>query len=158
MQKNNKITNIILIIIIIVLLMVLGFLLLKNKRVDNHIIAIDYPKYSELINNDQYSIILLTTSTCMHCNNYKPSVNYVSDEYDLMVYDLDINNITYEEYLEIHDMYTATKDKFLKTGQASILTPTTIIAKNGEEVDSVSGNLGYVGFKDFLKKNDIIKK
>lgn len=157
-MHKNKTINSILIIFIIILLIVLSFLLLKNKKENNHIIEINYSEYRELINRDEYSIIILTSPTCVHCNNYKPSVNHVCDKYDLTVYDLNLYNLSYEEYIELHDKYRATKDIYSQTDKPTILTPTTIITKNGEEIDSVSNNLGYIGLIDFLVENDIIKK
>lgn len=156
-KDNTKLVNGIILFGIILLLISFIIMLKNNKKIDNHIIEIDYNRYSELINRDEYSIILLTSLTCTHCNSYKPYVNYVCDDYKLSVYDLDINKLGYDEYIEIHDKYTITKDSYIN-GNPSISTPTTIITKNGEEIDSISGNLGYSGFLDLLIKNEIIKK
>lgn len=157
-KKNNyKLVNIIISIGIIFLIASLVIMLLNNKKIDNHIVDINYEKYSELISKNEYSIILLTSPTCTHCNDYKPYVNYVCDDNNLVVYNLNINELSYEEYMEIHDMYSATVDNYIN-GNPSILTPTTVITRNGEEVVSISGNLGYRGLVDLLKQNGIIKK
>ena len=54
-------------------------------------------------------------------------------------------------------MYSATVDNYINDNP-SILTPTTVIVKANEEIDSVSGNLGYSGFLELLEKNEVIKK
>ena len=154
---NNKLVNTIIIIGIIFLIASLVLMLTKKKDVPNHIIEINYNEYSEIINKDENSIIILTGIHCTHCKNYKPYVNYVADEYNLTVYELVINNLSYEEYLDIHDKYKVTKDQYNKNGNPTILTPTTIIVRNGDEVDSTLGNVGYSGFISFLKDNEIIK-
>ena len=154
-NDNNRIVNIIIMIGIVCLIASLVLMLTRRKEVDNHIIDISYNEYSEIINNDEYSIILLTSPTCAHCNSYKPYVNYVCDDYHLKAYNLSLNSLSYEEYMEIHDKYTITKNQYSDNGTPSILTPTTIITKNGEEIDSASGDLGYSGFLDLLKVNGI---
>ncbi len=158
-NKNNiKLINGIIIFGIICLIISLIIMLMNNKKVENHITDISYSEYLDVINSDEYNVILLTTSTCSHCKDYKPYVNYVCDDNNLLVYNLDISKLSYDEYIEIHDKYTATQDKYLENGSPSILTPTTIITKNNEEIYSISGNLGYSGFLDLLKENGVIKK
>ena len=155
-MRNNKLVNIIIIIGIIFLIISLVFMLTNKKEVANHIIDIDYNEYSEIINKDEYSIILLTSTTCSHCKDYKPYVNYVADDYNLVIYNLNIDKLKYDEYMNIHDKYEATKNNYIGNSP-SLRTPTTIIVKNNEEIDSISNNIGYTGFIELLKKNNIIK-
>ncbi len=156
-KKNNNITIYIFIIIGIVCLIISLFLTLsKNIIIDNHIIEINYDSYREIIKKNEYSIIILTSATCQHCKNYKPAVNRVANDYNITVYDLNVNSLSYNEYLEIHDKYIALKDSY-SNGRPSILIPTTIITKNGEEVDSILNDIGYNGLVSWFKKNDIIK-
>ena len=155
---RNGIINTIICIAIVFLLISLFLMLYYKKEIPNHIIEIDYEKYSEVINNDEYNIILLTSPDCSHCKSYKPDVNYVADEYNLTIYDIVINKLTYDQYMEIHDTYQATKDHYINETTPSILTPTTIIIKNGEEIVSISNNLGYTGFINLLESYEIINK
>lgn len=162
-KKNNddnkaKIINTITIIGIICLIGILVLILINSKKTENHIISVNYEEYSELILEDKYNIIILTSPTCLHCKNYKPYVNYVCDDYNLKAYELSINTLTYDEYMTIHDKYQAIKNHYNDKGEPSILTPTTIITKNGEEIASISGNLGYSGLIELLKTNEIIKE
>ena len=64
-KRNIKLVNTIIIIGIIFLIASLVIMLLNNKKIDNHIIDINYKEYSELISQDKYSIILFTSPTFM---------------------------------------------------------------------------------------------
>ena len=155
-KKNNSLINFFLVIAIVCLIVSL-VLTLNKRKVDNHITDIDYKTYQEIIKQDEYNIILLTSPTCYHCKNYKETVNNVADDYNLVIYDLSISKLTLEEYMEIHDKYEATKDEVDNDGNPSILTPTTIITNSGEEIDSISGDIGYNGLLNLLKDYNIIK-
>ena len=155
-KKNNNTINIIIVIAIIFLIGSLIFMFAKSDKTESYIKEITYSEYLDVIKKDEYSIILLTSPTCSHCNNYKPFVNYTASEHNLKVYDIDLTTITYEEYVELHDKYSATKDKY--SGDNPIIpTPTTIIVKNGEEIASVLGDIGYNGLVKTLKNNQVIK-
>ena len=54
-------------------------------------------------------------------------------------------------------MYSATKDNYNDEGELSILTPTTVITKSGDEVYSISGDLGYNGFLNLLKEYQLVE-
>lgn len=154
-KKNNTI-NIAVIIGVIFLIGSLILMFINSDTTDNYIRKIGYSEYEEIIEKDEYSIILLTNPDCSHCNNYKPYVNYMAKESNLKVYDIDLTTITYDEYIELHDKYNATKNQY-KDGVPGIPTPVTIIVKNGEEITSILGDIGYNGLEKLLKNYQIIK-
>lgn len=154
-KKNNTI-NIVVIIGIIFLIASLFLMFINSDKTDNYIRKISYSEYEEIIKKDEYSIILLTNPDCSHCNNYKPFVNYIAKENNLNVYDIDLTAITYEEYVELHDRYKATKNEY-NEGKPGIPTPATIIVKNGEEITSTLGDIGYNGLSKLLKNYQVIK-
>ena len=117
---------------------------MKKEKDDNNIIEITYDEYSEKIQEEDYNIFLFTSPSCSHCLNYKPYVNYVAGENNLTVYNLNLDNLTYEQYVLIHDSYNAIKDKY-NDGVPSIPTPVTVITKNNVEVTSILGNIGESG-------------
>lgn len=156
-KDNSKLVNTLVIIGIVFLVASLVLMFTRGGKNDNHIEEINYKKYSELINENKYNIILLTSPTCTHCVNYKPYVNYVAGENNLTVYNLNLNTLELEEYIEIHDMYTATKDQYGENNVPGIPTPVTLITKNGVEVTSVLGNIGQKGFENLLRNNGVIK-
>ena len=155
-KDNSKLVNTLIIVGIVFLVLSLALMFTKNKD-ENHLIEIDYNKYSEIIKEDKYNIILLTSPTCSHCVNYKPYVNLVADENNLTVYDINLNTLDYDQYIEIHDKYSVLKDKYDDNNNPGIPTPVTIIVKNGEEVTSILGDIGQKGFTNLLKTNGVIK-
>ena len=138
-KDNSKLVNTCVIIGIVFLIASLALMFTRSNKDDNHIVEIDYNKYSEIIKEDKYNIILLTSPTSTHCLNYKPYVNYIANENGLTVYNLDITTLEYDQYIEIHDMYTATKDQYNENNVPGIPTPVTLITKNGGEVASKLG-------------------
>ena len=74
-----------------------------------------------------------------------------------MVYDLSINDVSYEEYVELHDKYSVLKDEYAEDKAPVIPTPVTVIVRNGEEVASILGNIGSEGFTKLLRNNGVIE-
>ena len=155
-KKNGNIVNIIVIIGAVFLIGSLIYMFTKDNNGDNYITKINYNEYLEVIKKDEYSIILLTNPTCSHCNSYKPFVNYIALENNLNVYNVDLTEITYEQYIELHDRYNATKNQY-NNDSPVIPTPATIIVKNGEEITSILGDIGYNGLTKLLKNYQVIK-
>ena len=123
---------------------------------ENHIMDISYSEYKGISKSDQYNIFLVTSPTCSHCQNYKPQVELVAKENNLMVYDINVSDLKYDEYIELHDSYSALKDNYSQSDPV-IPTPVTIITKNGKEVASILGDRGQSGFIKLLKDNGVIK-
>lgn len=153
-KDNTKVVNTFIIIGIVFLIASL-VLMFVNKE-NSSIKKINYQEYKDIIKEDKYNIILLTSPTCSHCINYKPYVNYVASKNNLTVYDIDLSNLDYDEYIELHDKYNAIKNEY-RDGKPVIPTPATIIVRNGEEVTSILGDIGQLGFTNLLKNNNIIK-
>ena len=155
-NKGNNTINVVLILGIVFLIGSLILMFKKNDDTENYIKKINYNEYLDIIKKDEYSIILLTSPTCSHCNNYKPFVNYIASEHNLNVYNIDLTSVTYDEYVELHDKYSAIKDEY-RDGKPVVPTPATIITKSGEEITSILGDIGYNGLTKLLQKYQIIK-
>ncbi len=153
-KDNSKLVDTFIIIGIVFLIASLVLMFTKGDK--KYIKEISYQEYSEIIDKDEYSIVLLTTPTCSHCLNYKPYVNYAAEEYGLSVYNVDVSKLSEEEYVDIHDKYRSIRDAY-NEGKPVIGTPTTLIVKDGIEVDSITGDIGYNGFVNLLKTNKVIK-
>ena len=137
MSKKNKDNNLVDILIIVGIVFLIGSLVLMFTKGDgnkNNIVEINYDKYTDIIKEDKYNIILLTSPTCSHCVSYKPYVNAIAGENNLTIYDIDLNNLEYEEYVAIHDKYNATKNQFGEGNTTSITKPVNIITKNSEYI------------------------
>ena len=156
-KNNEKLINTFIIIGIVFLIGSLALMFIKDNKDGNYIEEINYSEYSDKIKEDKYNIFLLTSPTCSHCINYKPYVNLVAEEYDLKVYNINLENLEYEQYVEIHDAYSATKNQFGEGNIPSIPTPVTVITKNGAEVTSILGDIKESGFRNLLKTYNVIK-
>ena len=154
-KDNTKLINALFLVGIGLLILSLIIMFTDNKK--NYIEEINFNQYKEILAKDKYSIILLTSPKCKHCNNYKPYVNYVAGENNLVVYDLSINDVSYEEYVELHDKYSVLKDEYAEDKAPVIPTPVTVIVRNGEEVASILGNIGSEGFTKLLRNNGVIE-
>ena len=159
-NNGNQLINGIIIGVIVLLVGALAIMVsgnTKNPDSNGGIKEITYQEYEEIIQSDNYTIILLTSPTCGHCQNYKPLVKLAATEYGLEVYDIDVSSkdLTDEQYNKLHE-YSILKDRY-DDGIPVIPTPATIIVRNGVEVGSTLGDVGYKGFVDFLKENNVIK-
>lgn len=161
-NKDKKIGSVIAIcsltlIVVAILIMVSND---KGKKaiVGNHINEISYSEYKEKIKDDAYTIVLFASPDCSHCQEYKPFVNALASEYSLDIYYVNVSasDLSMAEYDEIHDSLSATKGQFDSSGEKVIPTPTTALFKNGVEISSILGDIGYSGLKEFLKKNKVI--
>ena len=160
-KNSNNIINGVIIGVIVILVGALAIMVSSNtKNVNNEkrIVEISYQEYEEKIKSDDYVILLFTSPTCSHCQDYKPFVNLVANEYDLTVYDIDVSSrdLTDEQYNNLHE-YSVLKDQYNSSGIPVIPTPTTVIVRNSQEVASTMGDIGYDGFVKFLKENKVIK-
>ncbi len=156
-KDNSKLVDTLVIIGIVFLIGSLVLMFTKSDKDKNRIVEINYKEYSEKIAEDKYNIFLLTSPTCSHCVNYKPFVNSVANEYNLTVYNINLNNLELNEYTAIHDKFSAIKGEYDEKGNPGIPTPVTVITKNGEEVTSILGDIGATGFLNLLKTNNVIK-
>ena len=156
-EKENKVVNIFIIVGIVFLIGSLVLMFTNKDDEGKNIVEINYSEYKEKIQEDKYNIFLLTSPTCSHCINYKPYVNVVAGKYNLTVYNINLENLEYDQYVEIHDSYNAIKDSYSDSNVPSIPTPVTVITKNGEEVTSILGDIKESGFLNLLKSNNVIK-
>lgn len=162
-EKKNSIINTGIILVIIVIVLALSVMVSSNKGnkavTGNHITEISYAEYKQKIMDDDYTIVLLASPTCSHCQDYKPFVNGLAGEYDLEVYYLNVasKDLTNDEYIELHDSLSVLRGQYNSYNEPVIPTPTTAILKNGREVSSILGDIGYNGLKDFLIRNEVIK-
>ena len=158
-DKKDKIINSVIIGCAILLVGALAIIVSNNKKLGaSHIKEVSYSEYQEKIKSEGYTIVLLASPTCSHCNNYKPFVNGLAEEYNFDVYYVNVHSsdLTNEEYDALHDSITATLDQFDQEGGKVIPTPTTVVFRNGEEVTSELGDIGYDGLKSLLKNSGVI--
>lgn len=159
-KKDNKdfITN--LVIALVAFFLIGSFVLMIVKEIDknrhNHIKEVSYSEYANEIGKDKYTIVLLARPNCSHCVNYKPQMNEALEKYNLEALYLDVNELSKDDFIKLHDSISAISTEFNGSNPV-ISTPTTIIFKNGEELESVSANIGYNGFVNMLIRNGVIE-
>ena len=116
---------------------------------------IDYDTFLEKIENKDNFILFIGSETCQHCALYKSKVNKIIQNYNIMIYYIDINKFSDEQ-----------ENKF-KTYINFSGTPTTVFIENGEEkrdekgnvsIYRINGNLDYEKVVDKIKKAGFIKE
>ena len=107
-------------------------------------------KQSEVIdkvkNKDSF-VLLISQTTCSHCASYKPKLEDVANEYKVMVYYIDVDLLTKDEYNELKSYVNFSS------------TPDTVFIKNGEEKTAatrISGDASKDKIIRKLKSNGFI--
>jgi len=161
-ESKNKVFNVIGILVAIIIVGAFLIIVSNNNgnksNVPSHIKELSYAEYKEQILKDGYTIAYIGSPTCYHCQQYKPSVNLVAEDYGLEIYYVNVSSLSEEDYIELHDNVSATKEQYDNDGLPVIPTPTTVVFKNGVEILSDLGDIGYNGLVDLLAKNNVIIK
>lgn len=87
----------------------------------SHIVQINYDTFVNKIDQNENFILVVTQTYCSHCHDFKPVINKVLKEQELIAYELDLQTLTPEER-------KATAEIINVSG-----TPTTLFFENGEE-------------------------
>lgn len=87
----------------------------------SHITPINYETFLNKITQKENFILVVTQTYCSHCHDFKPVINKVLKEQELIAYELDLQTLTPEER-------KATAEIINVSG-----TPTTLFFENGEE-------------------------
>ena len=136
----NKKKNIIIICIsLILLVLIIWGLLLYNKNVGLE--KINYEKVNELIEQEETFVLCISRTTCSHCDDFKPKLKEVANDYNIKVYYIDIDKETDEN-----------KDNFKDIISFNGETPTTVFIKNGAETTTANRINGNVSKKNIIKK------
>ena len=126
----------------ICLVLLVGAFIVDNIIANYYFSKIGYKEIIEKIEDKEDLILLISQTTCSHCENYKPKLKDVAKKYKLHVYYIDIDLLEEDEYDEL-DSYLS----FASSG-----TPITIFLKDGNET-TVANRI-----KGDSSKDKIIKK
>lgn len=88
---------------------------------ESPVIEIDYSKLKEKLNNKDTFILVLTQPSCSHCINYKPVIENILNENNLIAFEIVTSQLTTDERNEL---------KSIINFQG---TPTTVFINNGIE-------------------------
>ena len=108
-ESKNRVVSFVIFLIFVFLIGSLVMMVVKdiNEKRHNHIKEISYQTYKQEIAKDDYTIVLLARPDCSHCLKYKPLMNQVLETYNLSAYYIDVGNLEYEQYVELHDSVSA---------------------------------------------------
>ena len=145
---NKKIGLYIIILFISIIAISLTIFLFVNN--DSNLIKLNYSEIINKVENKEDFVLCVSASECVHCNEYKPKLKKISNEYDITIYYTDIDDFKDEDYDEF-------KSRFSFDGG----TPITIFFKDGEEKTTatrIEGNEKYDRIINKLKKNGFINE
>lgn len=141
----------------IMILVVLCLVILAGALTADFVLAKGYLKeikYDELIkklDNKDDIVLLISQTNCSHCASYKPKLKKVANEYEVVVYYIDIDLLEEDEYDELNSRLS-----FATSG-----TPLTIFLKNGEEstvANRIKGDSSRDKIIKKLKSNGFISE
>ena len=119
----------------------------EGKKLKEHK-KINIETFYKYYEGKKTKLILFARPTCEYCSIAEPILKSLSYQYNI-----DINYINTEELTTANQEELLALDEFFK----SLKTPTLMIVKDKNIVDFVKGLTDRAHYKDFLRKNKIIK-
>ena len=126
-----------LIIAFICLVGIVGILIYLNI---NYFKELSYKEVMQKINNKESFVLVITQTTCSHCESFKPKVKQVANDYRINIY-----------YMEADLLDEVQRNAFLKIVHYDG-TPTTVFFINGEEETAASRINGDASTDKIIKK------
>lgn len=142
MKKTN---NIILIGAIVITILIILFLAIGKSK-EGNLLELNLNNLKEKIENKETFVLCISKTTCSHCNDYKPKLKSVANEYNIDIYYIDVDKYDEEEFSNLISFDGS--------------TPTTVFIKNGDEETTsnrINGDVSKSKIIDKLKSNDFIK-
>lgn len=142
MKKTN---NIILIGAIVITILIILFLAIGKSK-EGNLLELNLNNLKEKIENKETFVLCISKTTCSHCNDYKPKLKSVANEYNVDIYYIDVDKYDEEEFSNLISFDGS--------------TPTTVFIKNGDEETTsnrINGDVSKSKIIDKLKSNDFIK-
>ena len=111
---------------------------------------ITYSQYEEKLNTEAPFVVVIVRDGCGFCDEYKPVVDSVANEYALPIYYINLSNLTSDEQSAL-----AKSNTYLKKEQWG--TPTTLFMYGKTVVDSIGGYVEKETFENFAKENFVVE-
>ena len=115
----------------------------------NNLKTLSYNELNKKMENGDTFFFEVVQDGCSHCANFTPKLKEVLNEYDVVGYQLNITNMSEEEYDEFYGVF----------GISS--TPTTVFITNGKEISVVKridGDVSKEKIVSKLRANKYIEK
>ena len=135
----------------ICLVLLVGAFIVDNIIANYYFSKIGYKEIIEKIEDKEDLILLISQTTCSHCENYKPKLKDVAKKYKLHVYYIDVDLLDEDEYDELNSYLSF----------ASAGTPITIFLKDGNETtvaNRIKGDSSKDKIINKLKSNGFISE
>lgn len=113
------------------------------------VVSIDYETYESKIKNGDNFIVVIERTGCNYCEMYAPIVKEVAEELKVPVYDINLADLSEEEYLKLEESNT-----YLKRNNWG--TPTTLLLSGNRVLASLGGYVEKDEFTSFIKSNVIM--
>lgn len=110
---------------------------------------ISYSEYNTMIEEEKTFILVVSREGCTYCESYAPVIEELSEEEQIPIYVIDIATFTDEEADEFNE-----SNSFLKRGEWG--TPTTLVLKGTEVIDTLSGYTEKDEVIDFFNENIVV--
>lgn len=110
---------------------------------------ISYSEYNTMVEEDKTFILLVSREGCTYCESFAPIIEEVSNEKNIPIYKVDIATFEEDELEEFNS-----SNSFLKRGDWG--TPTTLVLKGTEVIDTLSGLTEKDKLIEFLDENVVV--
>lgn len=115
-------------------------LILTGCNKETNIKEITLEQFKEKITNKESFVVYVGNDNCSHCNNYKPILEKVIDDYNITIYHVDNSKLSDEEYNEF------------KTYVNISGTPTVAFITDGEEESTLNRIVGETDEETTIKR------
>lgn len=124
----------------------------SNKDAESNLVELTYSEYTDLINTGEPFVFIVERTTCSHCANYMPVAEKFANSNDVKIYYIDTDTLTEEEFTSLQS-----SNSFFIENAEDWGTPTTMVVKGNEVLDTLVGESDKAGLKQFLEKNGIME-
>lgn len=145
MKSKNKIIGVVFFVLVIIFISLFCFFAYGK----NNLIKLDYDDVIEKINNNDSFVLCISRKECVHCDDFKPKLKKIANQYDIKIYYSDVDLYNKEDY-----------DNFKRDFSFDGSTPTTIFIIDGEEKTTatrISGDVSTEKVITKLKNNGFIE-
>ena len=131
---------------VLLLLLVMLSLVGCSKGTYTEPVEIKYDEFQTKIDNKESFVLFMWQTGCSHCEAFEPTLKEVIKEKDILIYSINLKNLTEEEYAKLENK------TFIKG------TPTMVYIEEGSvQSTKLVGNKSKEDLIDFLKNYEVIK-
>lgn len=122
-----------------------------DKEAYPHLNILNYNDYLAMLNNNNKNILVVGQTTCGYCNQYKPVLNEIAFDKNIVINYIDIATLTQNEYQEFLNSLSYFKEN------SNWGTPLTLIIQNKKVLDYTEGAKSKSDTINYYESLEIIK-